>query len=190
MYDLVSIDISCNSLYFCNTQSLHINFDAALKIQKQPPQVFSEKVVLKNFTNFIEKHLCWSLFLIKLQAFRPTTVLKKTPMQVLSCEICGIFKNTYFEEYLRTTASKDIETLRKICRNPFSLTCVFQFKDKIEDFVHILKNKGQMKPVFRYILRNNNYLNFSDLLYFLLYLIIVAFVILAEVTTGKININS
>ena len=28
-----------------------------------------EKGVLKDFVNFIEKHLCWSLFLIKLQAW-------------------------------------------------------------------------------------------------------------------------
>ena len=27
------------------------------------------KVVLKNFANFTGKHLCWSLFLIKLQGF-------------------------------------------------------------------------------------------------------------------------
>ena len=44
------------------------------------------KGVLKNFTG---KHFCWSLFLIKLQALRPAT-------QVLSTEICKIFKNTYF----------------------------------------------------------------------------------------------
>ena len=31
-----------------------------------------------------------------------------TPRQVLSCEIYEIFKNTYFEEYLRTTASEFI----------------------------------------------------------------------------------
>ena len=43
--------------------------------QKQPPEVFYKKVVLKkllkNFAIFIGKHLCWSLFLIKLEAFRP-----------------------------------------------------------------------------------------------------------------------
>ena len=43
--------------------------------------------------------------LIKLQALRHGTLLKKTPTQVFFCEICGIFKNTHFEEHLRTTAS-------------------------------------------------------------------------------------
>ena len=35
-----------------------------------------KKDVLKYFPNFTRKHLCWSLFLIKFQAFRPTTLLK------------------------------------------------------------------------------------------------------------------
>ena len=34
-----------------------------------------KKAVFKNFTLFIRKHLCWSLFLIKLQAWMP--LLKK-----------------------------------------------------------------------------------------------------------------
>ena len=48
----------------------------------------------------------WGLFYpqkfasLKLQAFRPATLLKKTPTQVLSCEIWKILKNTYFEEHL------------------------------------------------------------------------------------------
>ena len=36
-----------------------------------------KKGLLKNFTIFIGKHLCWSLFLIKLQALRPVTLLKE-----------------------------------------------------------------------------------------------------------------
>ena len=65
----------------------------------------TKKVVLKNFTMFTRKHLCWILFLIKLQAFRPTTLLKWTPTQTFSCEYCEIFKNTYFEKHLWTAAS-------------------------------------------------------------------------------------
>ena len=33
--------------------------------------------VLKNFANFTEKHQCWSLILLKLQTFRPATLLKR-----------------------------------------------------------------------------------------------------------------
>ena len=39
-------------------------------VQKQPPEVFLKKGVLKQFANLTGKHLCWSLILIKLQALR------------------------------------------------------------------------------------------------------------------------
>ena len=55
-----------------------------------------KKAAFKNFANFTGKYLCWSLFLIKLQT--------ETPAQAFSGENCEIFKNTYFEEYLRTAA--------------------------------------------------------------------------------------
>ena len=48
--------------------------------------------VLEKLANFIGKHLCWSLFIIKLQAFGPSTLLKRN-------------SNIYFEEDLRMTAS-------------------------------------------------------------------------------------
>ena len=45
--------------------------------------------------------MCWSLFLIKLQAIRLTALFKETPTQMFSCEISQIFKNTFFTEHLR-----------------------------------------------------------------------------------------
>ena len=33
-------------------------------VQKQSPELFCKKSVLKKFENFTGKHLCWSLFLI------------------------------------------------------------------------------------------------------------------------------
>ena len=56
-------------IYWCNVGPDHI--------QKQPLEVFCKKCVLKNFTLFTGKHLCWSLFLIKLQSFSPSTLLKR-----------------------------------------------------------------------------------------------------------------
>ena len=55
---------------------------------------------------FTGKDLCWSLILIKLQFWGAATLLKKSPTQVLSCEICKLFKNNYFEDYLWMSASK------------------------------------------------------------------------------------
>ena len=49
--------------------------------------------------------MCWSLFLIKMQAFNPAALLKRDSTQMFSRKVCKILKNTYFEEQLRTTAS-------------------------------------------------------------------------------------
>ena len=38
---------------------------------------FSKKAVLKNLAMFLEKHLCWSLFLIKLPDWMLATLLKR-----------------------------------------------------------------------------------------------------------------
>ena len=40
-------------------------------VRSSRPEVFCEKGVLRNFAKFTGKHLCQSLFLIKLQASRP-----------------------------------------------------------------------------------------------------------------------
>ena len=42
-----------------------------------------KKAVLKNFAIFTGEHLCWSFFLIKLQDFRPVTLLNETPTPIL-----------------------------------------------------------------------------------------------------------
>ena len=57
--------------------------------------------------------MCWSLFLMKLQAFKPATSLKWDSNAGVFCEYYKIFKNNYFKEHLRTTASQ----LRRI-RDP------------------------------------------------------------------------
>ena len=60
---------------------------------------FFKKDVLQSFANLTGKHLQWSLFSIKLQAFRPEKLLKREPNTVLSYEIYEIyeiFKDTLF----------------------------------------------------------------------------------------------
>ena len=57
-----------------------------------------KKGVLKNVANFTGMHLCWSLFLITLQIFRPVTLLKR-------------YSNTdsmKFVKFLKTPLLKDI----------------------------------------------------------------------------------
>ena len=58
-------------------------------------QSSSVKGVLKNLQNFTGHFIKDSLKLY----------LKETPTQVFSSKVCGIFKNSYFEEHLQTTAS-------------------------------------------------------------------------------------
>ena len=50
--------------------------------------------VLKYFANFTGNHLCWSLFIIKLQVLQRS--LKETPTQVFSGKIYEIFVNFCF----------------------------------------------------------------------------------------------
>ena len=80
-----------------------------------------KKDVPKNFENFKGKHLCWGIFLIKWQALSPATLLKRDSTQVFSCEICEIFKNTYFKEHLRMTACKryELEVSFNFVKKPF-----------------------------------------------------------------------
>ena len=45
--------------------------------QKQPPEVFYKKGVLRNFVKFTGKHLCQSLFFNKVAGLMSATLLKK-----------------------------------------------------------------------------------------------------------------
>ena len=78
---------------FENRQSFRSNS----KLQKRPPEVFYKKGVNKNFAQFTGKHLYQSLFFNK-----------EAVAQVFSCEFCKIFKNTFFTEHPRATASEVI----------------------------------------------------------------------------------
>ena len=47
---------------------LFLEMYAIVQLVKQPPEVYLKKAVLKIFLMITRKHLCWSLFLIKLQS--------------------------------------------------------------------------------------------------------------------------
>ena len=48
----------------------------SLDVKTQSPEGFCKKGDLRNFANFTEKHLCWSLF-IKVASLQPTIFLKR-----------------------------------------------------------------------------------------------------------------
>ena len=59
--------------------------------QKQLPEIFCKNGALKNFAIFTGKHQCWSLFLIKLQAFMPATLLKRDSITIVFLRILRNF---------------------------------------------------------------------------------------------------
>ena len=65
-----------------------------------------KKAAFNIFAIFAGKNLCWSLYLIRLQAWRPATLLKSDSNAGSSCKYCKIINNTYFEEHPWTTASE------------------------------------------------------------------------------------
>ena len=110
--------------------------------------------VLKNFANFTGKHLCWSLFLIKLQK---------------------IFKNIYSEVYLRTSASVFLKS--KLTNNVIYILAenfIFSFRIyKIFSYLLSFANFSSTEFVFAFaflshtisnISRNSSNVSFSSTL--------------------------
>ena len=67
--------------------------------------MFFKRGILKNFAIFPGKRLYCSLFSINLRSLRPATLLKRDSNTSVSWEYGETFKNTSFEEHLRTTAA-------------------------------------------------------------------------------------
>ena len=64
---------------------------------KQPPELFCKIRSSSNFANFTGKHLCWSLFLIKLQPSSYNFSKKEALARVLFCEFREVFLQTLLE---------------------------------------------------------------------------------------------
>ena len=67
-----------------------------LFLQKQPPEMFYKKSVLRNFAKFTGKHVCQSIFFNKVSGLRPleTILLRKR-----LCHRCFVVN---FAKFLRT----------------------------------------------------------------------------------------
>ena len=65
----------------------------------------SVKNVFLKISQILQENTCLSLFLKKLQVFKPACLLKRDSNTGVSCEHCKTFKDTYFEVHLRTTSS-------------------------------------------------------------------------------------
>ena len=71
-------------------------------------EVFYKKSVRKNFAKFTGKTCVTVSFLIKFQAGACNFIKKQTLTQVISCEFCQIFKNTFFYRIPPVAASSNI----------------------------------------------------------------------------------
>ena len=81
-----------------------------------------KEAVFEKFPIFTGKHLCWNLFLIKLQPSGLQLYSKEAPTQVFFCEYCEIFKNSYFEEHLRMAASVTQAFITRVVAYQLQLT--------------------------------------------------------------------
>ena len=86
----------CQSLFFNKVAGLRylpVNF---VKFLRTPflRNTWRLPLIRSKFLNARKKHLCSSLFLIKLRPWRPAFLLKK----LFSCEYCKIFKNSLLVE--------------------------------------------------------------------------------------------
>ena len=91
----------------CLCHTIFIKFKDMSNSRSSHQRCSIEKAVLKNVAISTRKHLCWSLLLMDMQGSRLATFLKSgsnTPV-IFCCEYYKIFKNIYFAENLRKTAS-------------------------------------------------------------------------------------
>ena len=66
-------------------------------VQKQPPQMFCKRRCSKKFAHFTGKHLCQSLFLIKLQAQVCKFIKKKLQHQCFPVKLPKFLRISYFK---------------------------------------------------------------------------------------------
>ena len=64
------------------------------------PEVIFKKGFLRNFAKFAWKHLCQSLFLLKLQASACNFIKKEALAQVFSCESAKFLGTNFLKEHL------------------------------------------------------------------------------------------
>ena len=60
-------------------------------------KIFFKIVVLKNFAIFTGKYLCWSLFIIKLQAWSPVTLLKRVQQMRFPVNIAKFLRTSFLQ---------------------------------------------------------------------------------------------
>ena len=81
------------------------NFSKDLTLRRQTLADVCKIDVLKDFAKFIGKHLHQILYLMKLPVSSCSFIAKENLAKMSSCELCRIFKNTFFMELFWVTTS-------------------------------------------------------------------------------------
>ena len=95
MFSLLLIFFIDTIIFVISSTQIACDVMCVQYVQKQPPQLFFKKGVLKNFANFTGKHLCWSLFFNKVAGLRACNFIKKRLQH-----ICVPVKSAKFYEHL------------------------------------------------------------------------------------------
>ena len=78
--------------------------------QKQPPDVFCIKGILRNFAKFTGKHMFQSLFFNKVAGLRPVTLLKKRLWhRCFPVNFAKVSRTLSFTEHLRWLLLEDFD---------------------------------------------------------------------------------
>ena len=103
MYEGNNSNLRSNLLFFSILHRRESSIVAFKDLQGRSSrsQVFCKNVVLENFTNLTGKHLCHNLFFNKVAG--PAILFKKR--LEFFCDICEIFKNTFFYKTPQMAAS-------------------------------------------------------------------------------------
>ena len=79
---------------------------------------------------------------------RSVTLIKKTPVQVFSCEFCKIFKNPFWQKHLWTTASGFFSFSQLFATQWTNRNQVFSI------FEHVLSQLSNMMNIMNFTSRN------------------------------------
>ena len=106
----------------------------------------------KNFANFTGKHLCWSLFLKRLQRWGSAALSKRDSTHVFSCQVWEIFMDTFFYRTSVVAASGDNKShtrLFTLSKQTFSSRHVTFLRAYYLRFYRRWKQRNTNKKFFR-----------------------------------------
>ena len=92
----------------------------------QPSEVLYKKAVLKNFAIFTGEQLCWSLFLVKLQAEKRLQH-RCFPMHIANFVTTSIFKNIYERLFLIILLLRNLFGFGRIYSKSISFTAFLTY---------------------------------------------------------------